>query len=39
MAEPEAAMNKDYCPVFWENNIWSPWKGFIRNSESVSHAM
>jgi hypothetical protein len=39
MPMPEAAMNKDYCPVFWENNIWFPWKGFIRNSESVSHAM
>ena len=39
MPMPEAAMNKDYCPVFWENNIRSPWKGFIRNSEPVPHAM
>jgi len=39
MPMPETAMNKDYCPVFGENNIWSPWKGFIRNSESVPHAM
>ena len=39
MPMPEAAMDKDYCPVFCENNIWSPWKGFIRNSESVSHVM
>lgn len=39
MSMPEAAMHKDYCPVFWKNNIRFSWKGFIRNSESVPHTM
>ena len=39
MAMPEAAMNKDHCPVFRKNNIRFPWKCFIRNSESVPHTM